>query len=254
MIVAALAGPAAAVIQSGDKFILDFPTNAQMAASGYPTPHGTEGPFYLNPLGGTSTDGFLTFCVEETEYFYTGGNTYTVGNGPGTGIGYQTVETNWTLSPYTAWLYTNFSNHTMPANWTKLITASDSLYNPTLAYNVLQYAVWAGMTKPGGGGSVGASDAEQQFGVTNGYLYAGWSASDLDGYGIGPTSFASSGWSGFHDVVVLNLYDSNNYKSQDQLAIIPGHGGPPGPEPISLVIWSLLGLCVGIATYWRRRK
>jgi hypothetical protein len=241
---------ATAAIHQGNQFVLDFPTASEM--SPYTIPHGTEGPFYMRQAGGSPAAdvSFLTFCVEETEYF-TPGHTYKVGNDSSSGIGIQSVQTNWILSPYTAWLYTSFRDSSLDAAWQSIYTV-----NHTTAFNMLQYAIWAGMTSDGG--AVGGATAEQQFGLSNSFLGAGWSVTDLNNAGIGPGSAGFIAWNdakqGLGDVWVLNLYDLNNGLAQDQLALIPGLRNPPVPEPATVVIWSMLSLCTCLAVYGARKR
>ena len=64
---------------------------------------------------------------------------------------------------------------------------------------------------------------------------------------ISYTDFTNSGWNyGIGNVRIANLVGTNDCPSQDQLVLVP--------EPMSVIVWSLLGLCVSGGIYWRKRK
>jgi len=237
-LLAAIAVPGLASVQAGNNFIINYPiTDAEI--SPYSLPHGSEGPFYMTANGGkpAATDSFLTLCVEQQE-FYSPGSTYNVG-----GITFASVKTGRYLSPYDAWLYTNFRANTMPTAWLNL-EANEA--TRVTAYNMLQYAIWCGMTSTLYG-AVGVDGDEQTFGVYNSYMLTSYTAEALDTAGIGPTSFGNSGWGiKFGYVRVLNMYDLGGGNAQDQLGFIP--------EPMSLIVWSVLGLCGCIAVYRRQKR
>jgi hypothetical protein len=199
----------------------------------------SQGPFLMTEKvlsGDTQVAPFETFCVEVNEYFHIG-NTYSVA-----GIGVQTIHTGNYLTPYTAWVYTKYSTD----------ATFRSNVDTGTEYNLVQKAIWAGMVKNVGDtpGSVGSE-------------YAKYTSTpfaniqiDLGNLGISLANYASSGWSGFGDVKVLNMVGPvpHTTDSQDQLALIPSEGTPQVPEPMSVIVWSLLGLCFVGTAIWRRRK
>jgi hypothetical protein len=211
---------------------------------------------------------FWTFCVEQSEFF-TPGNTYYVG-----GTGLFSYHSSKQLSGYSAWIYSMFrnidKNDGTNTKW-GLPTQITSGGIDGAEYNVLQYAIWLGIVATGdviGSADVGGSGAEQQIGKKNGYLNINdnvltWSVLNTN-YGIGIEDFIASGWGGsnpYNDrgqVVVLNMYSAkdsynNQHLAQDQLGIVPPETQHLVPEPVSFVIWILLG-AVGLAVGFRRQK
>jgi hypothetical protein len=247
-------------IEAGNSFIINYPTQSQLAG-----PHGTEGPFYMTMNGGDppAEESFLTFCVETTRYFYPG-HTYTVLE-PGPND--HSMMTNRNLSGYTAWIYTMFRGEDeqwqLPEYFNTMTKQS---------YDILQYAVWAGMTRgtPSstsvGAGGDDSTKAEQTFGQWNSYLQASWTEGDLHEIGLGLADFEASGWGtdeGYSDpytyldkVRVLNL-TGDFEDAQDQLCFADGESiDPLVPEPISFMVWSLIGLsiCGAACWQWRRKR
>jgi hypothetical protein len=220
--------PSWAAIEVGDQFKMTKPYSIS-----------SQGPFLMTEKvlsGDTQVAPFETFCVEVNEYFHIG-NTYSVA-----GIGVQTIHTGNYLSPYTAWVYTKYSTDT---------TFHDYVVDHE-KFNLVQKAIWAGMVQnvgdaPGSAGSEYAKYTSTPFASIQ---------TSLGNIGISLADFASSGWSGFGDVKVLNMVGPvpSTKDSQDQLAIIPSEGTPQVPEPMSVIVWSLLGLCFVGTAIWRRRK
>jgi hypothetical protein len=139
----------------------------------------------------------------------------------------------------------------MPTAWLNL-EANEA--TRVTAYNMLQYAIWCGMTSTLYG-AVGVDGDEQTFGVYNSYMLTSYTAEALDTAGIGPTSFGNSGWGiKFGYVRVLNMYDLGGGNAQDQLGLVQDLGAPPVPEPVSFIVWFLIGLCGCIAACWRRKR
>jgi len=222
--------PTLAAIVVGDQFRITDPN------------WGDQGPFILREQW--SADGeplmpaFESFCVETKEYIIPG-NVYTIQS-----LNPQSVRSGRYLTPYVAWIYTRYIYD----------TAWRSTINTYKKYNYVQQAIWAGMVYALGDtpGSVNSELGSKLGHAVNLGLGSSW-----DRLGIGLNDYAQSGWSGFGNVMVANLwgytryYDTNKYKwlyrngpAQDQLVLIP--------EPLNLIIWSLLSVCIG-STYWLRR-
>ena len=259
VLIVVLCAPAMAAIQSGNVFELNWPDWPSS------TPRGSEGPFHMIPRAGGADVNYYTFCVETTEYF-SPGSWYQVGKtvpgGISGGINTASVRTGRDLTGYTAWIYS------MYRGWDGWHLPSAFNVMSTDLYNALQYAVWAGMVTKGG--AVGDSHAEQQIGPASSYLGRGWTEVDLEGLGIGYSNFLDSTWGGpgtvpgtigettklacLGSVRVLNLYGwdsatgTYDLPAQDQLGVVP--------EPLSVLVWSLLGSCsFGFGAYrWYRRK
>jgi hypothetical protein len=248
------ASSASASILAGDTVTLGWPTFAN---------HGNEGPFQMTKKDGSES--ILTFCVETNRYFSPGSQYFVESTG------LVTREQGFQLSGYTAWIYAMFRQDNgwhLPSAFSQ-----DQTKMGTEEYNVLQYAIWAGMILPNvtpSHDSVGHSvaTAEQVFGSINGYLGKGWTEAELhNNYGIGLDDFEKSNWGGSNitiaerylytgNVVVLNLTDTVNHNAdnQDQLGLsnAPMFRGDT-PEPASLIVWSSISLfgCLG---YWRRKR
>lgn len=204
--VAVFSGTACASIEVGDH--IKF-------TNGIGSPGGI---FYVNNLTDPNESQLATFCVEITEYLnFT--DSYAVED-----IGLVTKNGGKTLSSYAAWLYNSFLNGTL-ANFNPL-SVSD--------VNTLQLAIWKGV-------GYSKSDIDTHIGSSwydtyNPLLIAKpWQAA----FG------ADSNWVGTGLVKVINLrkLDSNgNYTSeraQDQIVRLNT------PEPLSLLVWSLLVVCTG---------
>jgi len=272
-LLAVVAVPAMASVVAGSSYVLNWPNGG---------PIGDEGPFYMNYVSGgvnpQAVDSFLTFCVEHNEYFQPG-NTYKVDT-----LDTKSIRTNRGLSGYDAWLYTMFRDED---GWQLPVALTNSLLTLKQQDDVLQYAIWAGMvgnnsdypssgTPPSASSAnIGNAKAEQQFGVVSSYLPAMNNVVALNGgaltdailhtYGIGLYDFERSTWgvaAGYTDpysylgkVRALNLTGLDFPSAQDQLGFdYTLQGTPPVPEPMSLIVWSVLGMCGCVAMYrrWKR--
>jgi hypothetical protein len=188
----------------------------------------TQGPFKMtNVTAGNTT--FETFCAEVKEYF-SPGSTYIVA-----GLSDKNVASNNFLTPYAAWVYTKYRTD---AAWRSTIDTSTE-------YNWVQNAIWAGMV-PGGPGTAPGVAGSEYWKHYNQILLM--SDANLAAIGISDTQFAASGWTSgsLGNVRVANLVSLSGNNSQDQLVLVP--------EPMSVIVWSLLGLCVSGGIYWRKRK
>jgi hypothetical protein len=152
-------------------------------------PGGGNGGSYHVGLDTASPTDFDTFCVEITETL-SYGTRFVIG-----GIGTTTVATNHALGDEAAWLYHTFRTSVLP-NWAN--------YSDSVRYSTLQRAIW-NYTGWSGQGDAGPWD--------NGLLTA-WN-----------TAFASSGWTGTGDVVILNIIGTTvagaPVNAQDVLALQP---------------------------------
>jgi len=259
VVAAAVCLPASAaivVVQQGELYRMDTES------------YGHEGPFLMTQQGGSKV--FQTFCAEKGEWFYPT-QVYEVH-----GIGGDSLLTNRTLTGYSAWLYTRFLG---ADNYSKLNTSGWG----TTQYDKLQFGIWAGMIRDDGVSTIksliGSSTAEQQWGQPTGNPVGTYAATDLDAIGIGPADFANATWAGYGadntltadrlnakylatgNIVVLNMWGqvptanpTNPGNAQDQLGYDPDYGAPPVPEPISFVVWALIGLCGCVGVCWRKWK
>jgi hypothetical protein len=175
--------------------------------NGVGTPGGI---FHADNLSNGVGPDFDTFCVEITAGIAFG-PTYTV-----SGIGDTTVNGNKTISSYTAWLYTSFLESTL------------SSFDATMVndVNALQLEIWKsiGYTAAEISSEIGSSWYNTYNAVLAGKAW--------------DTEFAASGFSGLGGVQVMNLLTATGGDAQDQLVRII-------PEPLSIVVWSLIAVCVG---------
>jgi hypothetical protein len=196
------------------------------------------GIFYVKDLANNKLAD--TFCVQleefvrfDTTYLVAGISTSTVGAGAKP------------LTSFAAWLYDRYLNGVAGSGPALSNFDFANVYAQTSASaarmqaNELQLAIWQAM---------GYTPAEIG-GASNGGWYdtydgklAGWEA-DFN------SDVANNLWSGTGDIYVLNLLRKNgagNYtiNAQDQLIRIPSD---VIPEPVSLAVWSVLGVAaVGI--------
>ena len=179
-------------------------------------------------------------------------------------MGGASILTNKILTGYSAWLYTSYLGLDGYSLDTSLWTKTD--------YDKLQFGIWAGMIDAtitsNLKAAVGASNAEQQWGQTTGNPVAAYTDAQLDAIGIGTVDFENSTWAGYSsgdssdgkyantgNILVLNMWGQVPYNNptnpgnaQDQLGYDPSQGQPPIPEPISFIVWGLMGLCGFVGT------
>jgi hypothetical protein len=206
-------------------------------------PGSPGGIFYVDDLNDAEV--FDSFCVEiEERINFT--EKYAV-----EAINTQTNQTGKPLTDFVAWLYTEYTSDSL------LDFADMFASNPEVAANTLQLAIWKGMgyTKNAGSGWYDGVD---------GYIKSSWYDTYNNDYtktlaqdlvsGIWESEFnadvTSGAWSGIGNVRIMNLRKVNSDGSyggyvQDQLVIIP--------EPISVVVWSLLGVSIGAVLLRRER-
>lgn len=159
----------------------------------------TGGEFVMTPDNGPS---FHTFCLERTEYISIGGRyTYTISNSTDGGANGPDP-----ISIGTAWLYSNFLNHTLPG-YTATAVNQDQLQN----------AIWylENEAPRPGGGVVWVNAAQTA---------------------LGPNVNLFSDANGAYGVTVWNLFDSNGRHCQSQL----GHNVPD--ENTSTIALSLMAI------------
>jgi hypothetical protein len=228
-----LAIPAMASIEVGDSFTItaNYPTNRTAPYSPYTMVETADA-----SAKNHATERFQTFCVEATEDF-TSGHTYRVA-----GIG-ATTSTHYALTDYAAWLYTNFRNKTLP-----LLFWQDKRDTTEAKYNLLQNAIWAGMVMDAGNDTEIGKSGVSECAITDwkGYEKLGIGLTDFNKAVVGNKWKAGD----LGDVVVLNMVAKDrdgNWTSpaQDQLGLVP--------EPATLAIWSILGVC-GIGGHLVRRR
>jgi hypothetical protein len=189
---------------------------------------GPGGTFHVTD--NTSGDKFDTFCVELFEEISYGG-TYVVD-----GLSTKTISGGKSLTPFVAWLYDSFINHTL--NGFSYSSASDA--------NTLQYDIWTNLDTPFTDTQI-QSVGGQIFPSSNSLLTA-WQ-----------TEFDNSSWGnslgGIEIINLGNFGDQGAANAQDQLVLIPGRPhNPPAPEPNSLIVWSLLIGTLGSIFIARRWK
>lgn len=182
------------------------------------------------PFGSSPNLGsFATFCIEDGEFIGqppSGPYTYTINTGAVTGgpganatdsAPGHTGLTMDNVSIGTAWLYSQFSAHTLTLD-TGLGTYFDA--NREANAGELQQAIWF--------------LEDEAPGVDNGYVALVQTA--LGNLTL-PQVEADS--NGAYGVVALNLFDSNGNLAQDQLAVNPQL--VPAPEPATTACF-MLGL------------
>jgi len=219
LLAAQAASAAPLVLNNGDTIKLTKP--------GHPITFGTSngGEFLLTGVSAAG-DSFISFCLEKNETISLG-TTYFVNvntialNGGANGATYggpngdvAGTAGNDPLSHATAWLYTKYRDGTLNS------VAGFSYANDASA-NALQSAIWF---------------------LENEELSVSGLASTLAGAAI---TAAQGGWVN-SNVRVLNLYEGNGARHQDQLYLIP----VPEPETYAMLLAGL-GL-LGFAA--RRRK
>ena len=206
-------------------------------------PGSPGGIFYLQDVGGNKIDD--TFCVQ-LEEFIRFDRTYLVNN-----IGTTTAGAgSRPLTSFAAWIFDRYlngvagsgpalSNFDFTNNY-----GQQNLAAARIQANELQLAIWEAMgylpLEIGGAGNGGWYD------TYDGKL-AAWE-------GEFNSDLANNLWAGTGDIYVLNLLRQNgagNYTIhvQDQLVRIPSD---VIPEPVSLMVWSTLGILMGVACRLKR--
>lgn len=207
---------------------------------------GTSGGiFHVDVLGSgasTSPYDFDTFCVQ-TKEFISFSPTYRVLSIGKNVLGSDSShQNNVALSSFAAWLYSGF----LGVDGVSL--ASTGFNVNTLSHvNTLQAGIWTSL----GYTSLFTPDAALLTSLTN--LYNSdmtWAAqtADINGNKTG-------------NVKIMNLVTLNangvgiKTHHQDQLVWIPTSPPPPPvvPEPLSVVVWSLLAMCAGSVIARRTR-
>jgi hypothetical protein len=183
----------------------------------------------IDDLNDPGSPDFDSFCVEITEFVDTF-NTFAVQN-----IGLVTDLGGKTLSSYTAWLYNRYLDRAVNG-FTASFNAADA--NDV---NALQLAIWKGM---------GYTPLEVMAQVGPSWYMA---YNFVLGFKPWQSQFAAdTSWSGVGDIRIMNLRKVGplgvytDY-AQDQLVRLPPP--EPTPEPLSIMVWSLLACCVGAARF-----
>jgi hypothetical protein len=199
---------------------------------------GPGGIFIIDNLTDAAEPNFDTFCVELFE-FINFGPTYVVD-----GIGLTAQLSNRPLGTFAAWLYSRFLG---VGGTLTGFNAADPL-----DVNAVQRGIW------GGGDAVDA--AYPGMGYTSAQINPYINAAQHDAALLASlktqydSDVANFLWAGTGDIFIMNLVrKSTGLPAQDQLVRIPPITQPPVPEPLSLVVWSMLAACVG-ATARRTRR
>jgi hypothetical protein len=235
IIIALIANVASASVQTGDIITM---------VNGPGSPGGT---FYM--LDSSNTKVTDTFCVQIEEYIRFNHDYKVVG------VSKTTLGTgSRALTSFAAWLFDRYQNGISgvgPAlDGFNFLNAYGQLNMSAanIQANQLQLAIWSAMGyTPGEIGGVGS-------GWYSAYddLLAGWEA-DFQ------SDVTNNVWSGTGDVWVVNLVgkdSSGQYtvNAQDQLIRIPSPDpGAVVPEPVSLAVWSVVGI-MGACLIARRQR
>lgn len=190
---------------------------------------------------------FLTFCVENAQYFSASGSTFDL-----ISLSTKTNNTNYYLSGYSAWVYNTFrlrygdiAPSTLPSfiNSTtdlfQTVTGTAGTTSTTLTRSDLfQFAIWGGMLKNNPQTAsitdLGSLASEYQINA------ATWDA--LGKMHLSVADFQNSGWGGLderHGYQVMNFFVDNTW-GQDQL--LPTPTPYVTPEPSTLITWIGLAL------------
>lgn len=235
IIIASISNVASASVQTGDIITM---------VNGPGSPGGT---FYMfDDDNNKVTD---TFCVQIEEYIRFNQDYKVVG------VSKTTLGTgSRDLTSFAAWLFDRYQNGISGVGAALANFDFDNAYgqlNSAAASkqaNELQLAIWSAMgytpDQIGGVGSGWYSTYDDKL--------AGWKA-DFE------SDVANNLWTGTGDVWVVNLVGQNSsgqYKinAQDQLIRIPSTDpGTIVPEPMSLVVWSVVGI-MGACLITRRQR
>jgi hypothetical protein len=189
----------------------------------------TQGPFKMTDL--TKGNDFQTFCAEVNEHFNPG-STYIVDSL--SDRNFSPTDFSF-LTPYAAWVYTMYRTDSVFRG--KVISPAN--------YDSVQDAIWAGMVPGSSNAMPGIKFSE--YWKRHNHTMDMYTDPGLDALDITYDDFTNSGWNqGLGNVRVANLEDKNGGRSQDQLVLIP--------EPMSVIVWSLLGLCVSGGLYLRKHR
>ena len=182
------------------------------------------GIFIVDNLTDPLEPNFDTFCAELEEFILFSPAQYVVDN-----ISLSTVTGGKALTSYAAWLYDRFLGG----------GGGLSAFNPLNAthVNTLQFAIWK---------DLGYSQVDMDTYIGPGFyttydpLHTArtWQAD----YTTDVNNFA---WSGVGDIRVLNVKTLGGAHAQDQLVKIRIGTQREVPEPLSIVLWSLVIACVG---------
>jgi hypothetical protein len=218
-------------------------------------PGNNGGIFYVDVVGSSSSPliggyDFPTFCVEITEHISLGSQ-YKVNT-----ISNTTVLTGKTLGSFAAWLYTEFLKPYQGLG--AGISGLSGWVSDNAHANAVQSLIWKSMgwtPTQIAGAMVTTPDAAFITVLEN--AYAGdllWTN------GASPDAYGNRGtYTG--KIAIMNLigpYPGSTANAQDQLVYDDTIHGPPPPgavpEPISVVVWSLLAVCVGGSILGRQRS
>ena len=200
---------------------------------------------------------FDTFCVEITEHIILG-STYHV-----TDISTQTVLTGKNLGSFAAWLYTEFLEPALSGGLglSPILGDSSIPFSASVAadVNAVQKGIWK---------SMGWSDSQISGALTTtpdptlySNLQAAYAAdTDWTGFAAADANLNQGTYTG--NIAIMNLIGPNGstVNAQDQLVWDdtihppPPPGTSPVPEPLSVVVWSLLAMCMGGVSTQRRRN
>ena len=238
------------------------------------------GIFNVDVLGKTTTGAlynygsspyydFSTFCVEISETI-SFGQQYEVYDANAT----KTVNSGKTLGSFAAWLYTQFLKPVLNGGTP---FAGITGWGGDLAKdaNAIQYGIWRSMGWSDGGGALNGNSG--RFGGALGSYDATFLQNLLDAYSKdlswdadapGSVAGLNSSWNfvetkdpvTYGNVRIMNLvtynYDGSikkNYQDQLVWSPPPPTGNSPVPEPLSVIVWSMLAICVGTISARRER-
>jgi hypothetical protein len=205
---------------------------------------GRGGVFYVDVIGKISTTppfngsspnyDFPTFCVEIFETIALGAsNTYNV-----SAISDTTVSSGYKLGSFAAWLYTKYLEPIVSAG-TGLTGITG--YGTTAAdANAIQRGIWL---------SMGYTTAQADGAIDGGYdstfftnLHSAYTADLSWSSGVANVDNAWNYGLETGQVAIMNLTKANGANVQDQLVIDPELPPPGVPEPVGIVVWSLLAM------------
>jgi hypothetical protein len=175
------------------------------------------GIFVVDDLSNATPD-FETFCVELQEYISFYPAVYVVDN-----ISTQSSLTGYNLGPMTAWAYTGYLNGSILTPAERLVEAK---------VNALQAVIWYGMG----------------YSIIPEISSAVGSSIDIPLFNSLLSAYAGSGWTGLGNIRIMNLLTLDGHVAQDQLVEVPV------PEPMSVVVWSMITTCMGSVSWFSSRR